>query len=92
MIAQHFNREKYILIGHSYGGQLAYTFSQLYPEYVEKLVTLDVMHFSPEEPKDFEKRVRNKLDYCIATCVARVLILSLGQLEKPNLHRNSLHK
>jgi pimeloyl-ACP methyl ester carboxylesterase len=66
MIAQHFNREKYVLIGHSYGGQLAYTFSQLYPEYVEKLVTLDVMHFSPEEPKDFEKRVRNKLDYCIA--------------------------
>jgi pimeloyl-ACP methyl ester carboxylesterase len=91
MIAQHFNRKKYIIIGHSYGGQLAYTFSQLYPEYVEKLVTLDIVHFYPEDPTKFKNRVRNKLDSCIALMQnnqASVKMTSSEALQKIQKYRS----
>ncbi|CAH1371224.1 hypothetical protein MTP99_012712 [Tenebrio molitor] len=91
MIAQHFNRKKYIIIGHSYGGQLAYTFSQLYPEYVEKLVTLDIVHFYPEDPTKFKNRVRNKLDSCIALTQnnqASVTMTSSEALQKIQKYRS----
>lgn len=54
LIFDHFNRKKYIIIGHSYGGQIGILFSQLYPEYVLKLIMLDTVYFFPYTPLTFK--------------------------------------
>lgn len=44
MVLQHFKRDKCIVMGHSYGGQIGLFFTQFYPDRVEKLILLDTIH------------------------------------------------
>ncbi|GLV33095.1 uncharacterized protein CBL_10442 [Carabus blaptoides fortunei] len=48
----YFNRKKYILLGHSYGAQTCLIFTQIFPAYVSKLITLDAIHYLPISPKN----------------------------------------
>lgn len=41
LILDYFNKEKYVLLGHSFGGGIGISFTRLYPEYVEKLIVID---------------------------------------------------
>ncbi|KAK4887805.1 hypothetical protein RN001_004076 [Aquatica leii] len=41
------NAKKIILIGHSWGGQTACLFTQLYPEFIEKLVIIESVCYAP---------------------------------------------
>lgn len=50
--ADYFKREKYILLGHSFGGRLCILFTQLYPQAVSKIAILDSGYISPSPPED----------------------------------------
>ncbi|EFA02197.1 serine hydrolase-like protein [Tribolium castaneum] len=65
IIVQYFKKEKYTILGHSYGGQIAFLFAQLYPEYVEKLIMLDTIHLFPVHAGQFRQNLRDKMDFCI---------------------------
>lgn len=54
LIMEYFKRDKYIIIGHSYGGQIGFLFAQLYPEYVEKLIMLDTISLYPVRTPHFQ--------------------------------------
>ncbi|XP_028149129.1 serine hydrolase-like protein isoform X2 [Diabrotica virgifera virgifera] len=58
LLTDYFKKEKYIFIGHSLGAQVAYLFSRLYPDLVDKLIALDALPFFPIEPKDAITNVR----------------------------------
>lgn len=48
LLADYFGKEKYILLGHSYGAVIQHYFAQIYPEYVEKFIAIDsIMAFLP---------------------------------------------
>lgn len=47
MLVDYFKKEQYILIGHSYGGQIGVKFAQLYPEHVRLLILLDTVYSIP---------------------------------------------
>lgn len=65
LIADHFKRGKYIIMGHSYGGQIAYFFAQIYPECVEKLIMLETIHFFPIPAHSFQDSLRERYDFII---------------------------
>ncbi|XP_025830858.1 serine hydrolase-like protein [Agrilus planipennis] len=46
IVLDYLSRSRYTIIGHSFGGQISLLFSHLYPEYVVKLVLIDVLYFS----------------------------------------------
>ncbi|XP_018573755.1 serine hydrolase-like protein [Anoplophora glabripennis] len=54
LLAQYFKRQSYIIMGHSYGGQIGFLFAQLYPNLVKKLILLDTVHMYPVSVKDFK--------------------------------------
>ncbi|XP_049825604.1 serine hydrolase-like protein [Aethina tumida] len=58
LVAKYFKKEKYLIIGHSYGGQLAFFFAQVYPELVEKLIMLDTIMMFPLPAKSFKSYIR----------------------------------
>lgn len=58
LVAKYFKKEKYLIIGHSYGGLLAFFFAQVYPELVEKLVMLDTIMMFPLPAKSFKSYIR----------------------------------
>lgn len=41
-------------MGHSYGGQIGFSFAQLYPHLVKKLIMLDTVHMYPVSVKEFK--------------------------------------
>lgn len=41
LVLDYFKREKYILLGHSLGAIISTFFTQLYPDYVEKIICID---------------------------------------------------
>lgn len=53
---------RFTLVGHSMGGNVAGTFSGLYPEMVEKLVLLESLGFLPSEAAEVPARLRKVLD------------------------------
>ncbi|KAJ3658681.1 hypothetical protein Zmor_010406 [Zophobas morio] len=65
LIMQYYKREKYIILGHSYGAQIGFLFARLYPEYVEKLIMLDTIHFFPIHVGQFQQNLTDKFDYII---------------------------
>lgn len=48
--------EKFILVGHSFGGYLAYAYTIKHPEHVKSLILADPWGFS-EKPQDWDTRV-----------------------------------
>ncbi|CAH1174182.1 unnamed protein product [Phaedon cochleariae] len=57
----HFDK-KFIILGHSYGAQLALLFTRLYPNLVEKIILLDAFHLYTKEVKDLKKYLIKKLE------------------------------
>lgn len=54
----YFNRKKYILMGHSFGGATCLMFTQTFPEYVLKLICLDAIHYLPVSAQECIPRLR----------------------------------
>jgi len=48
--------EKCILVGHDWGGAVAWSYTAMYPEHVERLIVLNIPH-----PKAFEKHALSSL-------------------------------
>ncbi|KAL1489937.1 hypothetical protein ABEB36_013862 [Hypothenemus hampei] len=53
-------KDKYIIIGHSYGGQLGTLVARMYPERVEKLVLLDTIHYFTTPSQMYLDDIRDK--------------------------------
>jgi len=47
IVVDYLQRDKLIIIGHSWGGQIGMIFTQLYPEYILKLILLDTFCLYP---------------------------------------------
>ncbi|CAG9864731.1 unnamed protein product [Phyllotreta striolata] len=63
LVLDYFKREKYIFIGHSLGGQLGYLIAQLYPRYIEKIISLDATPmFHSVNSSNAIKYLKRKLD------------------------------
>lgn len=56
----YFNKNKYIIMGHSYGGQLGYLFAQLHPHRVEKLIMFDAVKLLPVPVNNFQDYLVSK--------------------------------
>lgn len=41
VVLEYFNKEKYIILAHSFGALIAHYFTRLYPQFVEKLIGID---------------------------------------------------
>ncbi|KAF5304551.1 hypothetical protein FQA39_LY09602 [Lamprigera yunnana] len=62
ILMNYMKSKKFILMGHSWGGQCLVLFTQLYPEYVAKLILLDAFYFYPVSAEDFKETIGNKID------------------------------
>lgn len=62
LIMEYFNKKRYIIMGHSYGGQLGFVFTQLYPQYVEKLILLDTITLFPVITRNFRSYLVEKFE------------------------------
>jgi len=58
----YFKRERFIIMAHSYGGQLGLLYAQLYPEKVEKLIMFDTVHTFPIPTKYFVQFMVDKFN------------------------------
>ncbi|KAB0800055.1 hypothetical protein PPYR_07935 [Photinus pyralis] len=65
MVVNYMNREKVILIGHCWGGQMAMLFSQFFPERVLRLVLIEAVYFSPVSVEYFKQYTREYIDNSI---------------------------
>lgn len=59
LILDYFNRKEYIILGHSYGGQVAIHFAQIYPEYIIKLILLDTIFLYPYIVTQYKHNIKN---------------------------------
>ncbi|KAF2895364.1 hypothetical protein ILUMI_10818, partial [Ignelater luminosus] len=65
LVLDYLNRKKYILMGHSWGGQTSILFTQLYPEYVIKIIVFDSFYLFPVELLHFKDFLTNKFSKLI---------------------------
>ena len=52
-LAEHLGHKRFVLVGHDWGGAVAWAFALSYPEYLEKLVIINAPH-----PAIFERELR----------------------------------
>lgn len=52
-VVDYFHRDKFILMGHSFGAQINIFFAQMYPDCVSKLIAFDAIYYLPSHPKVF---------------------------------------
>lgn len=62
LVVDYFQKQKYTIIGHSYGGQLALLFARAYPQYVEKLISIDGLLLYTIEAKESIKFLKSRLE------------------------------
>lgn len=67
LIMKYFGRESYILLGHSYGGQIGFSFAQIYPERVKKLIMLDTIHIFPISANYCSDYLEDKINVFLTT-------------------------
>lgn len=57
LITNYLKRDKYIIIGHSFGGTTSILFTQFYPETVLKLIVIDPVYWQLISADNFKKHV-----------------------------------
>ncbi|XP_022905989.1 serine hydrolase-like protein isoform X4 [Onthophagus taurus] len=57
-VAEYFKKEKYILLGHSFGAQLGLLFAQLYPKFVSKVISLDSIYYASFSIKLYMEHIK----------------------------------
>ncbi|XP_050303535.1 serine hydrolase-like protein [Anthonomus grandis grandis] len=60
IVTDYFKTGKYIVMGHSYGGQIGQLFSRIYPERVEKLIMFDTIYTNPIPTKYYREYLEDK--------------------------------
>ncbi len=65
-VVAHFKRDKAIIVGHDWGGMVAWTFAMQHPEMTEKLVILNLPH-----PRGLSRELANNPDQQKASAYAR---------------------
>ncbi|KAI4465621.1 monoacylglycerol lipase [Holotrichia oblita] len=53
LVIDHFKKERYILMGHSFGGRVGILFAQMYPELIAKIIALDSSYTMPIPPEEY---------------------------------------
>lgn len=61
LTADYLKQEKYVLISHSFGAAVSMLFSRLYPQYVEKIVSIDPL-IAPISADKFDQYLRKVFD------------------------------
>ncbi len=77
-VVKHFNRDKVIVVGHDWGGIVAWTYAMTLPEKTERLVILNLPH-----PKGLARELANNPDQQKASQYAR-------NFQKPEAAKNPL--
>ncbi|KAJ8912651.1 hypothetical protein NQ315_012727 [Exocentrus adspersus] len=62
LLTDYFDKNHYIIMGHSYGGQLGILYAQLYPQCVEKLILLDTINLIPVTSTNFKHYLVERFD------------------------------
>lgn len=66
LVLDYFKREKYILLGHSYGAIIGQYFARIYPEYVQKIINIDSIVSHNREPSEFKKYLTRQYNNVIS--------------------------
>ncbi|XP_057672560.1 serine hydrolase-like protein [Diorhabda carinulata] len=62
LVVDYFEKQKYTIIGHSYGGQIGLLFARVYPQHVEKFISLDGLVLFAIEAKESMKILKSRLE------------------------------